>query len=75
MTKADKQKKLDKLDELLIDGMIEAMEKGQYEVLSDFASVSNYLAKNNKVEEKAKSSVEDDIRNRVKEAKNRRGDK
>lgn len=67
-----KKEKLEKLDGLLIDGMIEAMEEGTYEVLSDFASVSNYLAKNNKVQDKESSSLEEDNQKKVKEAEKRR---
>lgn len=72
-----KDEKLDKLDTMLIDAMTTIMEKGQkdpeaYGSLSDLATVSNYLAKNNKVAEKKKSTVEDDIRARKKAAEDRR---
>ena len=74
MTKDDK---LDKLDNELLDAMLHIMEKGKkdkdlYGHLSDLSTVSNYLAKNNKVEEKKKSSVEDEVKQRAKDAKARR---
>lgn len=68
-----KQDKLDKLDELLLDRMIDIMDgKRDTKELSDLATVSNYLAKNNVVAEKKKSSTEEYIKNRVEEAKKRR---
>ena len=73
----DKDEKLEELDNMLIDAMTAIMKKGQrdpeaYGSLSDLATVSNYLAKNNKVAEKKKSTVEDDIKKRRLEAKKRR---
>jgi len=72
-----KDDKLEELDTMLVDAMIGIMEKGkknpeEYGSLSDLATVSNYLAKNNKVAEKKKSTVEDDIRKRKEDAEKRR---
>lgn len=72
-----KDEKLEELDTMLIDAMIDIMKKGkkdpeEYGSLSDLATVSNYLAKNNKIAEKKKSTVEDDIKKRQEEAKKRR---
>lgn len=67
-----KKEKLEKLDGLLIDKLITIMGTNDTSQLSDLATVSNYLAKNNKVEEKEKSSLEDDIKKKVKDAKDRR---
>jgi len=72
-----KDDKLDNLDTMLIDAMTDIMKKGKrdpeaYGALSDLATVSNYLAKNNKVAEKKKSTVEDDIRKRKEDAEKRR---
>lgn len=74
MTKDDK---LEKLDNELLDAMLDIMEKGKndkdlYGSLSDLSTVSNYLAKNNKTAEKKKSSVEDEVKKRAREAKERR---
>jgi len=68
----NKTQKLEILDTKLIDAMLDIMENKNYELLSDLASVSNYLAKNNKVQEKEKSSLEDEIKTKVKEAEARR---
>ena len=72
-----KDQKLEKLDDLLLDEMISIMEKGkknpdEYDKLSSLATVSNYLAKNNRVADKKKSTVEEDINKRKEEARKRR---
>jgi hypothetical protein len=72
-----KDQKLDKLDDELLDAMLHIMDKGKkdrdlYGSLSDLATVSNYLAKNNKTAEKKKSSVEDEVKKRAADAKERR---
>lgn len=72
-----KEEKLDKLDGQLLDAMLHIMERGKkdpeiYGHLTNLATVSNYLAKNNKVAEKKKSTVEDEVKQRAKEAKERR---
>jgi hypothetical protein len=68
----DKEKDLEKIDKLTRTLMIQFLENGETERLADLATPSNYLAKNNRVEEKKKSTVEEDIRKRVEEAKKRR---
>ncbi len=73
MTKKEKQDKLNQLDKLLLDKMIKIMEDGNTEALPELASASNYLAKNQMVSEKEKSTLEDDIKDKVKEANKRRG--
>ena len=72
MTKEEKQNKLNKLDELLLDKMLKIMEDGNIADLPDLASASNYLAKNQMVAEKEKSTIEDDIKKRQKKAEDRR---
>ena len=67
-----KKEKLEKLDTQLLDTMLNIMKNKKYEMLSDLATVSNYLAKNNKVQEKEKSSIEDEVKERAEEAKKRR---
>lgn len=72
-----KDEKLDELDDMLLDALIDIMNKGKtnsmaYMNLSDLATVSNYLAKNNKVSEKKKSTVEEEVRARTEAAKKRR---
>lgn len=73
----NKDEKLEKLDDLVLDAMIDIMEKGKgkpdmYSYLSDLATPSNYLAKNNKTAEKKKASVEDEVKRRAEEAEKRR---
>lgn len=67
-----KQDDLDKLDELVRKKMIQSLESNATEILQELMPVVNYLAKNNAVAEKAKSSIEEDIDKRLKEAKKRR---
>ena len=72
-----KEEILEELDNQLLDAMIDIMNKGKtnpeaYDSLSSLATVSNYLAKNNKVAEKKKSNLEDDIKERTRKAKERR---
>lgn len=69
-----KKEKLEKLDNALADAMLDIMESKEYDRLPDLATLSNYLAKNNRVEEKEKSSLEDDIKDKVEKAKKRRED-
>lgn len=72
-----KDEKLEELDIKLIDAMNKIMDDGKknpdaYDTLSSLATVSNYLAKNNKVAEKKKSTVEDEVKARTEAAKKRR---
>jgi len=67
--------KLNYLKSAILDAYIEIMDSGEYERLTDLASLSNHLAKNNKVEEKERSSLEEEIKAKVEEAKKRRESK
>lgn len=72
-----KKEKLDKLDQLVLDRMIEIMEdidddKRVFE-LSALSVPMNYLKNNQIVEERGKSTIEEDNRKRLEEAKKRRG--
>lgn len=70
----NKKEKLEQLDKQILDRMIEIMG----DVSSDLSELSalsvpvNYLKANAVVSEKAKSSVEEDIEKRTKEAAKRR---
>jgi hypothetical protein len=72
MDKKTKQDMLDTLDEQLLSAMIKMMDSEEYDSLPQLATISNYLAKNNKVQEKERSSVDDEIKKRLEEAKKRR---
>ena len=67
-----KKERLDLIEKLTEEKMIEFLQSGETERLPELATPSNYLAKNSKVLEKEKSTVEDDIKQRVEEAKKRR---
>ena len=70
MTKKDK---LDLLDGLILDRMIDILQNdGDLRDLSDLSTPSQYIAKNNIVEEKSVSSREEEIKKRVKDANARR---
>lgn len=68
----NKMEKLKKLDDMLLDEMLSIMEEGATERLGDLATLSNYLAKNNQIAEKQKSSLEDEIKDKVSKAQKRR---
>lgn len=68
----DKQEDLELLDEKLREKMIGFMEKDTLERLTELTPVINYLAKNNVVAEKKKSTVEDEVRERIAAADARR---
>lgn len=70
-----KKERLDRIEQLTEEYMIKFLENGDTHKLADLATPSNYLAKNSKVAEKEKSSLEDDIKKRVAEAKKRRESK
>jgi len=72
MPSRDKQKDLELLDEKLREKMIGFMEKDTLERLTELTPVINYLAKNNVVAEKKKSTVEDEVRERIAAADARR---
>ena len=67
-----KKERLDKIEQLTEELMIQFLEAGATERLADLATPSNYLSKNSKVAEKEKSTVDDDIKKRAIEAKKRR---
>jgi len=66
-----RKEKLEKLADLSLDMYIEAMEAGEIHP-RDMASVISLLNQNNITEEKTSSSLEDEIKERVKEATERR---
>jgi len=68
----NKQEDLETLDEKLREKMIGFMEKDTLERLTELTPVINYLAKNNVVAEKKKSTVEDEVRERIEAANKRR---
>jgi len=68
----NKQEDLETLDEKLREKMIGFMEKDTLERLTELTPVINYLAKNNVVAEKKKSTVEDEVRERIAAADARR---
>jgi len=68
----NKQEDLEALDEKLREKMIGFMEKDTLERLTELTPVINYLAKNNVVAEKKKSTVEDEVRERIAAADARR---
>jgi len=70
-----KQDKLAKLDMAVLDRMIELVESEQTELLPELTAVIGYLSKNNLVADKQSSTIEDEIKQRVKEANDRRESK
>jgi len=70
-----KQEELDIIDANIRRLLIEATrEGGDTSILPEPNTAIQYVSKNNVVAEKAKSSVEDDIKDKVKEAERRRLD-
>ena len=70
-----KKEKLEKLDELLIDRMLDIMsdeDDNAIRALSDLTVAMNYLKNNAVVAEKTKGSIEKDTEKRLAEAKQRR---
>lgn len=68
-----KKEDLEKLDGNIRRLMLEAtQEGGDTSILPELTVVTNYLAKNNVVAEKEKSSVEEDTQKRIEEARKRR---
>ena len=68
----DKKQKLEKLDALLLDKMIELIEDGELEELGSLSVAVSYVSKNNLVEDKKLSTNEDAIAERLKKAQARR---
>ncbi|HEB37627.1 MAG TPA: hypothetical protein ENI14_03080 [Thermoplasmatales archaeon] len=72
---ATKKEKLETLDTLLLDKMIDILESGNDEDLDLLSSLSvpmNYLRNNQVLSEKPKSTVEEDTKKRLQAAKDRR---
>jgi len=67
-----KTEDLTKLDNLLREKMLKFMQEDELERLTELTPVINYLAKNNVVADKPKSTVEDEVQNRIKKAAARR---
>lgn len=67
-----KKEDLEKLDKLVREKMITCLESGKTDLLPELNPVVSYLSKNNVVAEKSKSSVEDNIEEKLKKAKERR---
>ncbi len=73
----NKKQKLEDLDTLLLDRMIDIMETKDVDkiaTLSDLSVPMNYLRNNAVVADKSKSSVEKDIQENLNRAKQRRKD-
>ena len=69
MNKKDRLKKIEELYELKI---IQCCEDDETNMLPELASIGNYLKGNSMVAEKEKSTLEEDIRKKVKDAQKRR---
>lgn len=70
-----KKDDLEKLDKLVREKMITCLEGGKTDLLPELNPVVSYLSKNNVVSEKGKSSVEDNIADKLEKAKKRRAGK
>ena len=67
-----KKDDLEKLDKLVREKMIFCLENKATDLLPELNPVVSYLSKNNVVEEKSKSSVEENIEEKKRKAKERR---
>jgi hypothetical protein len=72
MTEKEKQKKLKELDELVLDRMIDMVDKRKYDELSDLSVAVNYLKSNAVVAEKSKGTIEEEVKERKAKAAKRR---
>ncbi len=73
-----KKEKLERLDELLLNRMIDIMEDTEddaIEALSSLTTPMNYLRNNQVLSDKPKSTTEEDTKKRLAAAKKRRADK
>ena len=73
----NKQEKLDKLDGLVLDRMLDILgeEDGELRDLGDLNTAIQYLAKNNVIEgKKQEDSVEDKVKKQLKAAEKRRAE-
>jgi len=67
-----KKEELIQLDDLVRNKMIEIMEGGDTEELSDLTPIINYLRNNQVVSDKPKSTIEEDTKKRLEQARKRR---
>ena len=67
-----KKEDLETLDRLVRKKMIDCLNGGKTDMLPELNPVVSYLAKNNVVSEKTKSTVEEDTAKRIADAKKRR---
>lgn len=67
-----KQEDLEKLDKAVRERMLKCLEDNKTDLLPELNVVVQYLAKNNVIADKKKSTVEDDIRKRLEQANKRR---
>ena len=67
-----KKEELIQLDDLVRSKMIEIMEGGDTEELSDLTPIINYLRNNQVVSDKPKSTIEEDTKKRLEQARKRR---
>jgi len=70
-----KKEDLEEIDRLVRTKMISCLTSGKTDLLPELNPVVSYLAKNNVVSEKSKSSVEDNTAKKLKDAKERRNGK
>lgn len=70
-----KQDELDKIDELVRTKMLDCLKNNKTEMLTELSVAVSYLAKNNVISEKSKSSVEDNTKKKLQDAKDRRDGK
>ena len=73
-----KKEKLEQLDNLLLDKLIDIMESDEDEELEGLSNLTvpmNYLRNNSTVSEKGKSTIEEDTKKRLAAAKERRAKK
>ena len=76
MTKDEKENKLKKLDENVLNLLIKNTgENGDSSLLTELSVPVNYLKSNSVIAEKERSTNEDGIRKRVKQASERRAKK
>ncbi len=76
MTKDEKENKLKELDENVLNLLIKNTgENGDSSLLTELSVPVNYLKSNSVIAEKAKTSVEDDTKKRLEDAKKRRSKK
>ena len=72
MTKEEKRKKLEQLDALVLDKMLQCVANDKLEELPLFSSVLNYLKANEQVSEKEKQTAGTRHKEMIEEAKRKR---